>query len=118
MAVGLGQEATEHLLGDVEVGDDSMPKRARRSNARGRPPDHPLRLVADCLNLAAHLVDRDYGRLEEDDPLPANVDDRVRGAEIDGHVASTVGGQMAGDAHRSAFQHEDTRTRGRSRRRR
>ena len=65
---------------------------------------------ADGVHLAGALVDRDDGRLGQHDPAPAHVDDRVRGPEVDGHVADvTQGGEdPAPPAGASARRHAPT----------
>ena len=91
--VHLLDEVPEHLLGDVEVGDDAVLERADRGDRAGRAAEHPLRLDADRVHLAGALVDRDDRRLGEDDAAAAHVDERVGGAEVDGHVAAAEAGQ-------------------------
>ena len=86
--VHLLDEVPEHLLGHVEVGDDAVLQRTDRLDRPRRAAEHPLRLDADRVHLARALVDRDDRRLGEDDAAPAHVDERVRGAEVDGHVAA------------------------------
>ena len=97
--VHLLDEVAEHLLGDVEVGDDAVLQRADGGDRAGRAAEHPLRLDADGVDLARALVDRDDGRLAEDDPAPAHVDQRVRGAQVDGHVAAAEAVEVPKKAH-------------------
>ena len=59
MLVHLLDEVAEHLLGDVEVGDDAVLERADRLDRAGRAAEHALRLDADGVHLARALVDRD-----------------------------------------------------------
>ena len=70
-------EMTEHLLGDLEVGDHAVAKRARRADVGGCAADHLPCLGPDGLDLTGPLVDRDHRRLEQHDSLPAPEDDRV-----------------------------------------
>ena len=91
--VDLLDEVAEHLLGHVEVGDDAVLQRADRGDRARRAAEHPLRLDADGVHLAGALVDRDDRRLGEHDAAPAHVDERVGGAEVDGHVAAAEAGQ-------------------------
>ena len=100
--VHLLDEVAEHLLGDVEVGDHAVLQRADRGDRPGRAAEHPLRLDPDRVHLAGALVDRDDGRLGEHDPAPADVDERVGGAEVDGHVAAAESGQVIEETHGSA----------------
>jgi len=97
--VHLLDEVAEHLLGDVEVGNDSVLERSDGGDRPRRPTEHSLRLDADCVHLARPLVDRDHGRLGEDDAPAANVDERVRGPEVDGHVAATEAGEGLEERH-------------------
>jgi hypothetical protein len=80
----------QHLLGHLEVGDHAVPQRPRRANRRGRSADHPLGLGPDGVHPPRLLGDRDHRRLEEHDPAPADEDERVRGAEVDRHVAAAA----------------------------
>src|SRR5262245_2231762 len=97
--VHLLDEVPEHLLGDVEVGDDAVLQRTDGRDRPWRASEHPLRLDADRVHLAGALVDGDDGRLGEHDAAPAHVDERVGGAEIDGHVAASEPGDGFEPAH-------------------
>jgi hypothetical protein len=76
----------QHLLGRLEVGDHAVLERADRGDALGRAADHPLGVVPDRNQLTGLLVDRDDARLVHEDAFAAHVDERVGGAEINGHV--------------------------------
>ena len=91
--VHLLDEVPKHLLGDVEVGDDAVFERPDRGDSPWRAPEHPLRLDADRVHLPGPLVDGDDRRLREHDAAPADVDEGVRGAEVDGHVAAAEAGE-------------------------
>ena len=65
----------------------------------GVRPEHPLGLDPDRVDLAGPRVDRHDARLGQDDPAPAHVHERVRGAEVDGHVAAAETGQIREEAH-------------------
>ena len=69
-----------------------------RDRARGAA-EHPLGLDADRVDLAGARVDRDDRGLGEHDAAPTHVDERVRGAEVDGHVAAAETGQVAEKTH-------------------
>src|SRR3954452_19715138 len=81
-------EVTEHLLGDVEVGDHAVLQRPDCRDRPGRAPEHSLRLDADRVHLARALVDRDHAGFREHDAATAHVDERVRRPEVDSHVAT------------------------------
>jgi hypothetical protein len=93
--VNLLDEVPEHLLGHVEVGDDAVLQRPDRRDRARRPPEHPLRLDPDRVDVTGALVDRDDRRLREDDAPAAHVDERVGGAEVHGHVAAAEAGHRA-----------------------
>src|SRR5918992_1498030 len=99
VVVHLLDEVAEHLLGDVEVGDDPVLERTDGRDRAGRPAEHPLRLDADGVDLAGALVDGDHGRLGEHDPAPADVHERVRSAEVDSHLATAEAAYVAPEAH-------------------
>src|SRR4051812_10980906 len=96
--VHLLDEVAKHLLGHVEVGDDAVLQRSNRADRAGCAPEHALRLEADGMHVAGCLVDRDDRRLGQHDPAPAHVDERVRGPEVDGHVAAAEASQVVEDA--------------------
>ena len=81
-------EVAEHLLGDVEVGDHAVLQRADRLDVARGAADHALGLGADGQDRAGQRVDRDDGGLVEHDASSAYVDERVRGPEVDRHVAT------------------------------
>ena len=97
--VHLLDEVAEHLLGDVEVGDDAVLQRPDGLDRPGRAPQHPLGLDAHGVHLAGARVDRDDARLAQHDAAPTHVDERVRRAEVDRHVAATEAGEVAEEAH-------------------
>ena len=53
----------------------------------GRAAQHALGLGADGVDFAGAVVDGDDRRLGEHDALAAEIDERVGGAKVDGHVA-------------------------------
>jgi hypothetical protein len=85
--VRLLDEVGQHLLGDLEVGDDSVLHRLDGDDVARRAAEHLLGVAPDRFDAAVDLVDGHDGGLVDDDALPARVDARVRGAEIDGKVA-------------------------------
>ena len=85
--VHLADEVAQHLLGDLEVGDDAVFERADGADRAGRAAEHALGFGADRVDFAGAVVDSDDGRLGEHDAAAANVDEGVGGAEVDGDVA-------------------------------
>ena len=86
--VHLLDEVAEHLLGDVEVGDDAVLERPDGGDGARCAAQHPLGLGADGVDLARARVDGHDRRLREDDAPPSHVDEGVGGAQVDGHVAA------------------------------
>ena len=84
---GALEQQADHALRDLEVGDRAAAQRADGDDVAGRAPDHLPRLVAHREHVVGAAVQRDDGRLVEDDALAARVDERVGGAEVDGEVA-------------------------------
>src|SRR5262249_5825886 len=99
MLMDLLDEVPQHLLGDVEVSDDAVLERADRLDRPRGATEHPLGLDADRVDLARRLVDRDHGRLRQDDAAPADVDERVRRPQVHGHVPAAEPVEVAENAH-------------------
>ena len=89
-AAGSPDEVAQHVGRHVEVRDHPVPQRADRADARGCASDHPARVLADRVDPARYLVDRDDGRLEHGNSLAANEDECVRRAEIDRELATPL----------------------------
>ena len=81
-------EMLDHLLGDLEVGDDARPQRPDGLNILGRLAHHQLGVVTDRLDLLDTVdgFDGNNRRFVEDDAAAANVDEGVGGSEVDRHV--------------------------------
>ena len=73
----------------VEVGDDAVLERPDGDDVARSTADHPLGLGADGEDAGGGGVDRDDadGSLSTM-PLAADVDERVGGAEVHGHVTA------------------------------
>ena len=97
--VDLLDEVAQHLLGDVEVGDHAVLERADRGDRARGAAEHPLGLDADGVDLACALVDRDHAGLRQDDSAPADVDQRVRCAQVDGHVTAAEAVEVPQKTH-------------------
>jgi hypothetical protein len=93
--VHLLDEVAQHLLADLEVRDDAVLQRADGADVARRAADHPLRLDAHRERATVVHVDGDDRRLVEDDALTPHVDERVRGAEIHGHVPADDAAERA-----------------------
>ena len=90
-SVNLVDEIAKHLLCDVEIGDDTVSQRPNRLDVRRGPPDHSLGSHPYFERSVVVGIDGDHRRLVEDDPLPADKHQRVRGAEVNRHVATREG---------------------------
>src|SRR3954451_20468705 len=97
--VHLLDEVAEHLLRDVEVGDHAVLERADRRDRAGCATQHALCLDPDGVHLGRAAVDRDHRGLGQHDAAPTQVYERVRGAEVDRHVAAPEAGYVREKAH-------------------
>src|SRR5713101_5564061 len=82
-------EVAQHGRGDLEVGDDAVLHRPDGDDVPGRTPEHLLRLLSDreyLLAAARCLLHGHHAGLVGDDAHAADVDERVRGAEVDCEV--------------------------------
>jgi hypothetical protein len=68
--VRLPDEVREHLLGDLEVGDDPVFMGRMATMLPGRAAEHLLGVLAHRLHLARHLVDRDDEGSDTTMPFP------------------------------------------------
>ncbi len=89
--VRLLDEVGQHLLGDLEVGDDAVLHRLDGDNVAGRPAEHVLGVLAYRLDAAVHLVDGHDRGLVDHDPLAAGIDAGVGRAQVDGQVTREQG---------------------------
>ena len=80
-------EVLEHLLGHVEVADDAVAQRTYRDDVGRSSAEHPLRLGTDRQHALGARLDRDHGRLADDDAPAADVHQRVGRAQVDAYVA-------------------------------
>jgi hypothetical protein len=84
--VRLLDEVREHLLGDVEVGDDAFAQRLDGDDVARRAAEHFLRAGANGFDLAGDLVDRHHRGLVDHDAAALGVDTRIGRAQIDGQI--------------------------------
>jgi hypothetical protein len=87
-AVHLLDEVAQHPLGHVEVGDDPVLQRAHGHDVARRPPDHPFSFDPDGDDLARVGIQGHHGGFVEHDAAAPDVDQGVRGAEVDRHVTA------------------------------
>jgi hypothetical protein len=92
-------EVPQHLLCDVEIGDDAVLEGTNRLDGARGPAQHALRAHAHRVDLARARVHGHHGGLGEHDPATPDVDQRVRGTEVNRHVAATEAGEISEDAH-------------------
>src|ERR1700733_1333605 len=111
-AVGAGRldEVAQHLLGNLEVGDDTVLERPDRGYRARRASQHPLRLAPDRGDVAGARVDRHHRRLREHNSPAADVDKGVSRAQVDSHVAAAESSQVAECAHVRISREESSQT--------
>ena len=97
----LADEVLDHLLGDFDVGDNSIAQRADRLDAVGRFAHHHLGIIAHGLHPLDPVdrFNRDHRGFVEDDALILNIDEGVGGPQINGHVLRTEFEQIVPEAH-------------------
>src|SRR5665213_12582 len=78
------EEIPQHFLGHVEVGDNTVFHRSHRNDVFGRATEHALGLEAYALDLFGLAIERNDGRLVENDALAFDVDERVRRPQVNG----------------------------------
>ena len=84
------QQEPNHSLRHVEVGDCALTQRPHRNDVGRGPANHLPRLMPHRQHLARPTVERDNGRLVQDDALTPGVDQRIGRPQIDGEVACQV----------------------------
>ena len=100
-AMNAADELAQHLLGDLQVGDHPVAERPAGRDRRRRAADHALGLVPDREHAAGLGVLGHDGGLRDGDPVPADVNQRVRGSEIDREVVSPAEAQTPSQGHSS-----------------
>ena len=85
--IGAFDEVAEHRLRDLEVGDHAVLQGSHGVDRGRGAAEHLLRLGPNRVDLAGGDVHRHDRRLGENDAAAADVDQGVRRAEVDGHVA-------------------------------
>jgi hypothetical protein len=84
--VGLLDEVLEHLLRDLEVGDDAVLHGPDRLDVPWGLAEHLLGLGPHRLDPVGDAVDGDDGGLHHGDAAASHVDQGVGGSEIDGEI--------------------------------
>ena len=103
----LADEVMQHFLGDLEITDDPVAKRAHCSDRSRRATDHLFRLRPGRKDFRRVLVDCDHRWLEKHDSLALYEDDRVRSAQVDGEAAASVPEQARrSERQKDPFQQE------------
>ena len=77
----------EHRFGHFEVGDDAIFQRPHGDDVRRRAPEHALRFVAHREDFGGAGLHRDDRWLAQDDSLVFDVNERIRGPEVDSDIA-------------------------------
>ena len=78
----------DHFLGDTEVGNHTVAHRADRLDRTGRAPKHHLCVFTDRKHalFAILVLIRDHRRLVKDDAFAFDIDQRIGGPEVHGHI--------------------------------
>ena len=78
----------EHHLDGIEIGNYAVFEGADGDDAFRRFADHRLAFDADREGALGFGIDRDDGRLRDNDALAPNVNERIGGAEVDPEVTA------------------------------
>src|SRR5216684_4250029 len=87
--VGLVDEVTKHVLGNLEVGDDAILERTDRDDRARCAPQHFLCFGADreyATSSARVLLHRHHRRFVADDTLTLDIDQSVGSAKVNGEI--------------------------------
>src|SRR5690606_10598645 len=76
-------EVIQHFLGDVEVGDDAVLHGADRGDVARGAAKHALGFHTDGDDLVVAAFDGDNGGFAQDNALAFDIDEGIRGAQID-----------------------------------
>jgi hypothetical protein len=90
--VHLADEMAQHGLGDFEVGDDAVLEGTDGDDVARGAAEHAFGIISDGEHLIGAGFDRDDGWLAQDDAVVLDVDQSVRGAEVD---ADVIGKQVS-----------------------
>jgi hypothetical protein len=91
------RRSTQHLLGQLEIGDDAAHERPDRGDIARCPAQHPLGVGADRVDLIGALVDGNHRGFGDHDAASPDVDERVRGAKVNGDAAAADPGNGTQD---------------------
>src|SRR5680860_231521 len=95
----LADERLEHLLGEGVVGDDAVGHGPHGCDVAGRAPEHPVRLLADRLDVGGALDHGDHRRLPEQHALALYMNPHVGRAEVYADHGVTLPVTSAPHAH-------------------
>ena len=89
----LADEVLDHFFRHFEIRDHAIAQGPNGRDIPRRPPQHELRLFTHRQHLltATHIGNSDHTRLIQNDAPALHIDQRIRGAEVNGHI----GGQEA-----------------------
>ena len=82
--VRLLDEVVQHLLSVAKIGNHAIFHRLDGNDVARRAAQHLFRFLAHGFHFVCVLIHRDDGRLVHHDSLAFGIDQRVRGAEVNG----------------------------------
>src|SRR5690606_35556854 len=86
----LTDERFEHLLGEGVIGDHAVGHGPHSGDVARGPAEHPVRFLANGLDVGRALHHGDHGRLAQQHALTLHMDPNVRGAEVYADHAHTL----------------------------
>jgi hypothetical protein len=85
-AVGFADKSVKHSLSDLEIGYHAIAQRLYRHDVAGSTAKHLLGFGTDSFDFARMPVQRDDGRLVDNNSFVSGVNQSVGRAEINGEV--------------------------------
>ena len=97
----LADEMLDHLFGGVKVGNHALAHGADRFDAAGGPAQHKLCVFAHGQHLFDAVLDviGDNRRFGQDDALAFDINQGVRGPEVDGHIGREQTTELIKNGH-------------------
>ena len=88
VAVHFLDQRFDQLFRHLKIRDHTITQRAYRLDITGRLTQHMFGVLTNRQNLTfpAHVSHRHHARFIQHNPLAANINQRVRSAQVNGHI--------------------------------
>src|SRR5690606_1132836 len=94
--MNLADKMLQHLLGNLEIGNNTILQGADSSNIARSPAQHALGFCADRLHdlMAIMMANSHHRRFVEYDAASANIDQGIGSAEVNGEIVGKSSAQV------------------------